>query len=429
MSNQDAEPARQRPIIPRDVRLLIAALGFGALGFSVLATVIGLQVFDLTKSERDLGLLGLAQFLPVLVLSPFTGTVADRFDRRWVYASGLIVMTISSLGLMLYAGSGPTSVWPFLLLLAFNGTGRALGTPASRSLPIDMAPEDAIERIVAVRSLTFQVALIIGPLIGAFANKVSTVLPYVIIIVAQVTAALILTLVAKPATAKLQSAGGPRQAIRDAVEGLKFVRKSQVILGAISLDLFAVLFGGAVALLPALVDKRLGVEDVDLGVGILRASIAAAAALTAVVLTVRPVTRRAGRRLFAVIAVFGLGTILLGLTRNYAVAILAVAILSAADQVSLFIRATVVPLATPESMRGRVLAVENVFIGGSNELGAWESGETAALFGLGPAVVIGGVGTLVVVVAGWFLFPALREVDRFSEVRPERCESLAPHGS
>lgn len=406
-----------RAEIPRDVRLVIAALGFGAIAFSVLATVIGLQVFDLTDSEQDLGFVGLAQFLPILLLSPYAGTLADRFDRRIVYACGLVAMALCSLGLLLYAGSNPTSVWPYFALLALNSAARAIGVPASRSLPIDLAPDDAVERIVAVRSLTFQIALIVGPLMGAFANRRSTVLPYVIIIVAQLLALAIMSQVARPSTEKLDSAPGAKQVIRDAIEGLRFIRRSQVVLGAISLDLFAVLFGGAVALLPAIVEKRLGMDDVDLGVGILRAVIAAAAALTAFVLSRNPITRRVGRRLFGVIAIFGLATILLGLTRNFAVAAIAAAALSGADQVSVFIRASIVPLATPEAMRGRVLAVENVFIGGSNELGAWESGQTAAWFGLGPAVVVGGIGTLVVVAAGWFLFPQLRNVDRFLDIK------------
>jgi len=398
--------------------MMLGALGFGAVGFSILGTVIGLQVFAIRGSTRDLGLVGLAQFLPILVLSPFTGTVADRFDRRWVYATGLAIMTASAAGLLLYATTDPTNVWPFFLLMGINGVGRAVGTPASRSLPIDLAPEDLLERIVAVRSLAFQAAIIIGPLIGGFANRASTVLPFVLIIAAQIMAFLLLLQVAKPATAKLDTVAGPRQALRDAVEGLWFIRRSQIVLGAITLDLFAVLFGGAVALLPAIVEERLGVSDIDLGVAIMRSSIGAAAALTALTLSIRPLTRNAGKTLFAVIAIFGAATIVLGVTRNYGVAIAAVAVLSAADQISVFIRATVVPLATPESMRGRVLAVENVFIGGSNELGAWESGETAAWFGLGPAVVIGGIGTLVVVGVGWFAFPELRNVDRFAEVKP-----------
>lgn len=409
---------QERAEIPSGVKLLLTALAFGTLAFSILATVVGLQVFDITGRELDLGLLGVAQFLPILILSPFTGTVADRFDRRRVFAVGLVMNIVAIVGLLIYASTDPTSITPMLLLMAFNGVGRAVGTPASRALPIDLAPDGAVERIIAVRSLTFQVALIIGPIIGAFANKASTVLPYVLVVVAQIVAIGVLLAVPKPGTDKLATAAGPRQALRDAVEGFRFIRRTQVIFGAISLDLFAVLFGGAVALLPAIVEKRLNIEDVDLGVGILRASIAAAAALTAFVLSVRPLTRHAGPRLFGVIAIFGVATIVLGLTRNYIVAILAVAALSAADQISVFIRASVVPLATPEAMRGRVLAVENVFIGGSNELGAFESGATAALFGLAPAVVIGGVGTLAVVGVGWVVFPELRQVDRFTDVKP-----------
>jgi len=404
--------------VPYEVKLLLASLASSAFAFSMLATIIGLQVFEITESERDLGLVGLAQFVPILLLSPFTGTIADRFDRRHVFGAGVLITITATFGLMAYAATDPTSVAPIFLLLAVNGVGRAVGTPASRALPIDLAPEGALERIIALRSLTFQIALIIGPLAGAFANKVSTVLPYVLIVVAQVLALVALSRISKPATAKLDSVAGPRQAIRDAIEGLRFIRRSQIIFGAISLDLFAVLFGGAVALLPAIVDKRLGIEDVDLGVGLLRAATAAAAALAALVLSIRPLTRRAGPTLFATIAIFGLATIALGLTRSFVVAAIAVAVLSAADQVSVFIRASVVPLATPEAMRGRVLAVENVFIGGSNELGAYESGETAAWWGLAPAVVVGGVGTLVVVVVGWFAFPALRAVDRFSDVKP-----------
>lgn len=416
----------KHPALPLDIRLLLIALALGAFGFSVLATVIGLQVFEITGSERDLGLVGLAQFVPILVFSPFTGTIADRFDRRHVYRTGLLIDTVAVFGLLAYAATKPTNVLPIFALLVLFGIGRSVGTPASRALPIDLAPEGTLERVIALRSLTFQLSLILGPLIGAFANKASNVLPYVIVIVAQLLAVVLLLGVSQPATARLTSAAGPRQAIRDAVEGLRFIRRNQIVFGAISLDLFAVLFGGAVALLPAIVEKRLGFDDVDLGVGILRAATAAAGALCALALSIRPLTRRAGPRLFGVIAIFGLATIVLGVTRNFAVALIAVAALSAADQVSMFIRASLVPLATPESMRGRVLAVENVFIGGSNELGAYESGETAAWWGLAPAVIFGGIGTLVVVAVGWLAFPALRAVDRFSEVRPIGIDDVDP---
>jgi MFS family permease len=410
--------------IPRGVKLLLAAMSSGTFAVSVLVTTVGLQVFEISGRELDLGLLGVAEFLPILVLSPFTGTLADRFDRRRVYGAGLVINTFATLLLILYAGSDPTSVVPILLIMAIYGIGRSVGTPAGRALPIDLAPEGSLERVIAIRSLTFQISLILGPIVAAFANRASHVLPFVIVIVAQFVALSMLQLVPRPNTDRLTSAPGPRQALRDAFAGLRFIRRTPVIYGAISLDLFAVLFGGAVALLPAIVEKRLGVEDVDLGVGILRAAIAAGAALTALLLSIRPMTRHTGRRLFEVIAVFGLATLVLGVTRSYGVALIAIVALSAADQVSVFIRSSIVPLATPESMRGRVLAVENVFIGGSNELGAFESGVTAAAFGLGPAIVVGGIGTLVVVGVGWFVFPELRNVDRFVDVKPEVRPSI-----
>jgi predicted MFS family arabinose efflux permease len=199
----------------------------------------------------------------------------------------------------------------------------------------------------------------------------------------------------------------------EAVEGLRFIRHRPVLLGAISLDLFAVLFGGAIALLPAIAKDRLGVGAV--GLGWLRAAGGMGAAAVTVGLAIRPLSRKVGRVLLVVVAGFGVGTIVLGITRSFTVAFVAMAALSGADAVSVFIRATLVPLVTPEEKRGRVLAVENVFIGASNELGAFESGVAGQLIGTTGAVVLGGVGTLAVAVGWWFLFPGLRKVDRFPE--------------
>ncbi|MDH3293785.1 MAG: MFS transporter, partial [Acidimicrobiia bacterium] len=198
-------------------------------------------------------------------------------------------------------------------------------------------------------------------------------------------------------------------------DGLRFIRRSPIVFGAVSLDLFAVLFGGAVALLPAIGEKRLMVDEA--AVGLLYSAIGVGALLTALALSIKPIRRYVGLVLFAVISVFGLATIVLGLTTNYFVALVALIALSSADAISVFIRATLVPLATPEEMRGRILAVENIFIGGSNELGSLESGLTANWFGLAPAVVVGGVGTLAVVGIWMWRFPELRRIDRFEEIR------------
>jgi MFS family permease len=211
-----------------------------------------------------------------------------------------------------------------------------------------------------------------------------------------------------------------RPTLSDAVEGLRFIRRTPILLAAISLDLFAVLFGGAIALLPVIAEERLGVGDV--AYGWLRASAGIGAALMAIFLAVRPVRTKVGHKLFFVVAVFGVGTVVLGLTRSYLVAFFAVLIISAADMVSVFIRGSIVPLVTPDEKRGRVLAVENVFIGASNELGAFESGVASQAVGAAGAVVGGGVATVGVAGLWWFMFPALRKVDRFSDLE-ERAET------
>ena len=201
--------------------------------------------------------------------------------------------------------------------------------------------------------------------------------------------------------------------LREALLGFRFIRRQPVLLGAISLDLFAVLFGGAVALLPAIAEDRLGAGAV--GLGWLRAAGGIGAAIVTLLLAFRPVQRRVGRVLLVAVAVFGAVTVLLGTTRSYAVAFIALAVLAGADSVSVFIRATLVPLATPPELRGRVLAVENVFIGGSNELGAFESGVAGQILGAPGAIVVGGIATVAIATGWWFGFPALREVDRFPE--------------
>jgi predicted MFS family arabinose efflux permease len=217
--------------------------------------------------------------------------------------------------------------------------------------------------------------------------------------------------------AQHRTAANVRPTWRHAFEGLAFIRRTPVVLGAITLDLFAVLFGGAVALLPAIAEDRLGVGNV--GYGWLRAAPGIGAVLVTVVLATRPPEQRVGRVLLVSVAIFGVATILLGLTTSFTVAFIALLVLSGADAVSVLVRATLVPLATRDESRGRVMAVESVFIGASNELGAFSSGVTAHLFGIGPAVVLGGALTLMVVGVWWQRFPALRDVDRYGDVVPD----------
>ena len=367
-----------------------------------------------------MGLLGLAEFAPTFLLAPFTGSLADRMDRRILFLWALLGEGAVSVILFWYATTNPTSILPIFWLVIFLGVCRAFAAPSGRALAVDMSPVSTVPRVVAFGSIAMQSGLIIGPVLFGFLFVAYEPLPYLVSAICLGGGALILGFVPSSKIQLLKTTG-TKNALSDALEGFKFIRHTPMLFGAISLDLAAVLFGGAVALLPAIAEDRLGVGAV--GLGWLRAAVGIGAGVVAVAMAIRPLNRHIGKTLLSVVAVFGLGTIVLGLSRNYVLAFVAVLILSAADAVSMFIRATLVPLATPGHMRGRVLALENVFIGASNELGAFESGVTAALMGLTGAIIFGGVGTLAVVVIWWFCFPVLRKVNQFDEVQTFNEES------
>lgn len=410
--------------VPRGVKVLIGAIFLSRVGQAALVTIVGLQIYQITGRELDLGLLGLVQFIPVFFLSPVAGFLSDRFDRRKVYAFGLIAQMLVSLGLVMYSLSEPTSVAPAFVLMGLFGAGRALVAPSGWALPFDLSPPGVVSRVVAIRSGSFQVATIVGPIAAAVLYERNSALPYVAAAIFYVASMGALFYVPKPTTMKMSQATTPRAAIRDAFEGLRFIRRTPTVLGIMTLDLFAVLLGGAVALLPAIADERLGVGVVEFGW--LRASIAIGALGMATILAVRPMRRHAGPKMLVAVFIFGLATIVLGLTTNFVVALVALAVLGAADVVSVVVRSSVTPLATPEHMRGRVLATESVFIGGSNELGAVESGLVGQWLGASLAVTTGGIGTLLIVVLWWRLFPALRGIDRVQDVVPEVVGGTQP---
>ena len=403
--------------IPFRVKALIFTFFLNSFAVVGQVTIVGKQVYDLTGNELHLGLLGLAEFLPIALLAPFAGAATDRFDRRLVFGVATAGEVVASMLLFFYARSTPTSVVPIFGIILIFGVCRAFASPAGGALPIDLSPPEVVARVVALKTVSFQGGLIVGPIVFGFAFVVDESLPYLLSAIAMTAVVAIVVFVPSSGVRRLASSGA-RRAIHDAFEGLRFIRRSPILFGAMSLDLFAVLFGGAVALLPAIAEDRLGVGAV--GLGWLRAGVGIGASVVAVTLSIRPLQHRLGRILLWVVALFGLGTIGLGLTRSFALAFTAIVLLSAADAVSMFIRMTLVPLATPEDMRGRVLAVENVFIGASNELGAAESGLTAAFMGLVGAVVFGGAATLVVVAVWWRLFPTLRDMDTFDEIRPTK---------
>lgn len=405
--------------IPLRVKVLLFTFFLGAFAVIGQITIIGKQVYDLTGRELDLGLLGLAEFLPVAVLAPFTGSVADRLDRRKVLAAALVGEAVASILLFLYSRTDPTSITPIFAIVMFFGVARAFAAPAGRALPIDLSPPEVVARVVAIKTVGFQAGIIAGPVVFGFAFVADESLPYLLAAIALVAAFTIVVFVPSSNVRRLTTSGA-RQAAHDAFEGLRFIRRSPILFGAMGLDLFAVLFGGAIALLPAIAEDRLGVGAV--GLGWLRAAVGIGAGAVTIVLAIRPVQRNLGHILLAVVTVFGAGTVVLGFSRSYALAFVALLVLSGADAISMFIRLTLVPLATPEEMRGRVLAVENVFIGASNELGAAESGLTAAVMGLVGAVVFGGVCTMAVVALWWRWFPDLRDLDTFDEVLPTTRE-------
>jgi MFS family permease len=391
-------------------------------------TVLGLLVYELTHSELDLGFLGLAEFAPAALLVLVAGTVVDRFDRRRVAALGALANALVALALAWYVrhphGLSTTPI--FLLVLAF-GAGQAFLSPAERSLPGAMVRNETVPWLVSRRSVASEAGTIIGPVLAGLLYDTGVWVPLVVVAgLSALGGAAILAIrlpSVLPPSVPLSPAGddevghvleegvpASRGGLHEALEGLRFVRAQSILLGAISLDLFAVLFGGAVTLLPAIA-VRLHAGAV--GLGWLRAAAGIGAGAMTLVIAVQPIRRRVGRILLAAVAVFGVWTIVLGVTRSYAVAFIAMFALSAADAASVFIRSTLVPLATPPEMRGRVLAVENVFIGASNELGGFESGVLGQLLGTTGSIVLGGVGTLVVALAWSVLFAPLRRTDRF----------------
>jgi MFS family permease len=407
----------------RSVVALLVSLLLSSIASMTQATVLGKQVFDISHRELDLGLLGLVEFAPALLLVLVTGSVADRFDRRRVAALGLLGEAAATGGILWYVSTDPTAVGPLFAIVLVFGVARAFAAPAARSLPADIVEPERVPWVVARYSATWQIASIVGPVTGGFLYAADVRLPYLFIMVVTVGAAAAVLLVQRhqptrpaelpdeiPAVDPLLTPA-PKARFGEAWAGLRFIRTQPILLGAISLDLFAVLFGGAVALLPAIAEERLGVGAV--GFGWLRAAGGIGAALVTLRLAVRPLDRRVGRTLLVSVGIFGLATLALGATRSYVVAFVAMLVLSGADSVSVFVRATLVPLVTPQSKRGRVLAVENVFIGASNELGAFESGVAGQLLGPAGAVVLGGAATLAIA-AGWgALFPELRDVDGF----------------
>ena len=379
---------------------------------------IGWQVYAVRSNPLDLGLVGLAMFIPLPLLALPAGHLADRFPRRTLLAIAIALEIAIMLGLLAVTRSGASETWPFFLLAFATGAAAALGAPASRALTPSLVPREILVRALAFRSVVFQASVIVGPAIGGLLFALHSELVYGV--------AALLSVVALLATLLLRAGrdpvGGSSPDLASVLGGVRLVRRTPVLFGAISLDLFAVLFGGAVALLPVFAKDILEVGPA--GLGVLRAAPAVGALGAALVMTRWPVRRRAGKRLLLVVGLYGVTIVVFGLSQTMWLSLLALAAGGAVDMVSVVLRQTILPLVTPDDLLGRVNAVEMVFISASNELGAFESGVAAALVGAVPAVVIGGLITIAIAVSWSRFFPALAGVDRLDALRP--AETVVP---
>ncbi|UXY16049.1 MFS transporter [Chitiniphilus purpureus] len=392
----------------RDFTRYLAARLIVALAMQMVNVAIGWQVYDLTGDMLDLGLVGLAQFAPFLVLILPAGQIADRYDRRRVLQVSFALQAATAVALWVFSIRGLSVVWPIFAVLVLAGCARALAMPAGQAIVMNLVPAADFGRATALSSSSFHAAVIAGPVLGGLLYLAGPQVVY-----GAATVLLITSVVLMLAVRPQQSGQRSPLSLSGVLEGFRFVRSRPVVLGAISLDLFAVLFGGVTALLPVFARDVLAVGPT--GLGLLRTAPAVGAAFTSVLLAVRPITRHAGNWMFGGVALYGVATIVFGLSTNLALSVFALALTGAGDMVSVFVRHLLVQLETPDAIRGRVSAVNAVFIGASNELGEFESGLAAAWLGAVRATVLGGVVTLTVTGLWMRFFPPLARMDRFPE--------------
>jgi MFS family permease len=392
---------RHRPFI-----FYVGARGFSELAAQIFAVAVGWHIYALTGSAFSLGLAGLLEFLPTAVFIFIAGHVADRFERRRV---AQVCQLLSGVTLALLAW-GTFAGWLtlpqiFAAILALGVAG-AFESPAVAALLPAVAPQNMLQRGTAISTGVFQVAMISGPALGGFAFALSPGLPYAIAAALSLLAMVLNGLISTPLRALAREVPDRKSLFA----GVGFVRRNPAILGTISLDLFAVLLGGATALLPIYARDILHTGPV--GLGVLRAAPAVGALLMSVALARHTLKRRVGMRMFQAVIIFGAATIVFAVSRSIWLSVCALAILGAADTVSMVIRLSLVQLRTPDAMRGRVGAVNYLFVNASNQLGAFESGTLAGFVGAMPAALIGGIGTIFIALLWMRLFPTLRDVER-----------------
>jgi MFS family permease len=381
------------------------ARGFTSIAFQIQGVAVGWQVYALTGSAFYLGLVGLAQFLPMFVLTLAVGHVADRYDRRIIVRLCQIIEGLAAAALAFGSFSGWQSKESILAVVFIAGAARAFEAPTIHALVPGLVPALLIPRAVAWSASAHQTATILGPALGGLLYMAGPTVAYATASLLFLTASSLVALI------RIERTPPNREpvSLRSLFAGIVFIRNQPVILGAISLDLFAVLLGGATALLPVYA------RDIFVagpwGLGLLRSAPAVGALAMSIFLARTTIERRIGRIMFGAVVIFGVATIVFALSTSFVLSLGALVVLGAADVISVVIRSSLVQIKTPDEMRGRVSAVNSMFIGTSNQLGEFESGLTAALFGVVPAVLIGGVGTLIVVIIWMRLFPPLVKID------------------
>ena len=405
------------PLQIRDYRLVWLARFASVAATTAMVVVVAAQTYQIARTDYGydtkqaaflIGTLGLAQFIPFLLLTPVAGLVADRMDRRFVGAASSLLDLPVALTLIAANTLGLVSLPLLFIMAALHGAARVFIGPAISSIVPNVVPADILPKAVATGSIAWQSASVLGPALGGFLLARGDALPYVWSAVL-LSIAIVALLFIKPLPIKPKSTEPP---LRQISEGARFVWRERFLLGCVSLDLFAVLLGGATAMLPAFAYDVLHVGDE--GLGLLRAAPALGAALVALFLAFFPLSRNVGPKMLWAVAIFGAATLAFGLSKSFPFSLAMLALLGAADQVSVFVRGTLVQLNTPDEMRGRVSSISGLAISASNELGEMQSGLAAGLFGAVWAVALGGVGAIVVTAAWAVLFPELRRAKTFA---------------
>jgi MFS family permease len=381
-----------------------AARFLATFSTQIVSVAVGWQIYDLTRDPLDLGLVGIIQFLPALVLVLVTGAAADRFGRRLIMALASFLEAFCALAILLLTMHGLSGPGPIFLVLGLFGVARAFFGPASGALVANLVPAEDFANAVAWNSSAWQTATIVGPVAGGLLYGLAPEVPYAVATLFMVIGGLLVLTIPKP----VQRVANEKPTLDTLFAGFRYIWKEKIVLGAISLDLFAVLLSGATALLPVYARDILVLGP--WGLGLLRAAPGVGAIAVAVWLAGHPIRDHAGIVMLVFVALFGVFTVLFGVSTLTSVSIFALAMLGATDMVSVYVRETLIQLWTPDELRGRVNAVNMVFVGASNELGEFRAGTMAALIGTVPAVVFGGVGAVAVAGIWAFLFADLRKV-------------------